>query len=71
MSDLFDFDILKVASDAQRRATMPGQSAWVVANAGSVAIAESTTMAAEARKPAARTRVDRAGITRLVIPSLG
>jgi ATP-dependent helicase/nuclease subunit A len=34
MKDLFDFDILKVASDAQRRATMPGQSAWVVANAG-------------------------------------
>ena len=34
MSDLFDFDILKVASDAQRRATMPGQAAWVVANAG-------------------------------------
>jgi ATP-dependent helicase/nuclease subunit A len=34
MSDLFDFDILKVAGDAQRRATMPGQSAWVVANAG-------------------------------------
>jgi len=23
MKDLFDFDILKVASDAQRRATMP------------------------------------------------
>ncbi len=34
MSDLFDFNILKVASDAQRRATMPSQSAWVVANAG-------------------------------------
>lgn len=34
MKDLFDFDILKVASEAQRRATMPGQSAWVVANAG-------------------------------------
>jgi ATP-dependent helicase/nuclease subunit A len=34
MKDLFDFDILKVATDAQRRATMPGQSAWVVANAG-------------------------------------
>ena len=31
---VFDLDILRVASDAQRRATMPGQSAWVVANAG-------------------------------------
>ena len=37
----------------------------------SAAIAASVTMAADARKPAARTRVDRAGIARLVIPFLG
>jgi hypothetical protein len=40
-------------------------------NAVSAAMAESATMAADPRKPAARTRVDRAGILRLVIPFLG
>jgi hypothetical protein len=52
-------------------ACLAAAAAGGAANAVSPAMAESATMAADARNPAARTRVDRAGMTRLVIPFLG